>query len=85
MTIGSRLKKLRENTDILAYEVIYNDVDYLKAKYDIEVKDIISNISDQFNKLRDQKYEDMILLDDSDNITSVETTTDIFEWHNEVM
>ena len=72
-------------TDILAYEVIYNDVDYLKAKYDVEVKDIISTITDQFNMLRDQKYEDIILLDDSDNITSVETTTDIFEWHNGVM
>ncbi len=72
-------------TDILAYEVIYNDIDYLKAKYEVEVKDIISNISDQFNKLRDQKYEDIILLDDPDNITSVETTIDIFEWHNEVM
>lgn len=71
--------------DILAYEVIYNDIDYLKAKYDIEVKAIISNISDQFNNLRDQEYDEITLLDEPNNITSVETTIDIFEWHNEVM
>lgn len=71
--------------DILAYEVIYNDIEYLKAKYDIEVKAIISNISDQFNKLRDHEYDEITILDDPMNITSVETTIDIFEWHNEVM